>query len=841
VPAGDQLTVDDKQSPLLGVTDSSEKWRTELGSVHFRQAASEVVSSIAAGTSGAVAFSLLSASGPYGKALSIPVAMLAGAITKYGTKGGAEAVLLDQKDHNLKASDLTWGAVDGLSGITASLADQSASRAFLQITGRKELGVKTALATSEMAGKQLVEGSAWTAIQHNVMRGFAGGAAGSATWSSFHETHDHWDQITADPITGIGATLKDFATDTVIGTATGGAFGGTLTAFSRSPEIMGRTMAGIKGDAGYLKMNEFVINDLHSNLDRLSQVKTKLDERSLVSAANGVPSEFDVAGDVLSGHVNFAFTRGGEVENQALAKMGLRNIIPGNHEYDAPGQFVPERYPAVMAPILKANPEISLLNANLDLSAYPQYAALTKPYVVHEIIGPNGPEKVATVGLITEEGAVGNIRYEDAAQTAVKTVRELNAQGIKNVKLLTHLGLEEDKKLAQTLLNNDLIVAKISGGHSHDILASPVWVGKQRSLSDRLKFWQANPEIPITQAGSSGNYLSENHIVFNQDGSANRWLTTGKLHSMQDVAHDLDLKQSIDSQTTQIGALKATKYDASATQSYSLENSRNRETPLGNLIADATLSGLQKRMGADAPQIAMVQSGGIRSEISAGQALTRQEISNVFMNAGRVEGERKELVMVTMSGKNIRDAVEYGLREYPLAEKPSMASRFNEMFGKQTDTKFDEPGNFLQVSGMKYAFDLQQKPWSRVKDVSVKMPDGSYQPIQDSSQYKVMTRFHPVDKWNHAGFLGQGLSQDQIYAKLNAKPIEVSQVDLLGEHIQGRTLNPLVDSKVEGRVINTTPLAQALSLRPQTSIVGFSTLAANDATTVNDTEEKRRQ
>lgn len=828
--AAEKLTVQEHQLPPLDAKDSSQKWRDELGSVHFRQAASEIVSSIAAGTSGAVAFGLLSASGSYGKALSIPVAMLAGSLTKYGAKGGLEEAFLDNKDHTLSSADLAWGAVDGLSGISASLADQGASRAFLRSIGRKELGTQTSLETAELAGKQLVEGHAWKGIQYNVSRGLAGGAAGSATWSTFHETHDNWKQITSDPVDGIASTLKGIGIDTAIGAATGGVFGGGVTALRRSPEIVGRTMAGIKGDQGYLKINEFVINDFHSNLDRLPQLKTRLDERTAVSAARAVPSEFNVAGDALSGHVNFAYTKGGEVENQALARMGLKNIIPGNHEYDAPGgRFVPERYPTVMAPVLKENPQISLLNANLDLSAYPEYARLTKPYVVHEIPGPNGPEKVATVGLITEEGAVGKIRYQDAAQTAIKTVRELNEQGIKNIKLLTHLGLDEDKKLAQALLDNNLVVAKISGGHTHDVVASPIWVREQQTLADKLQFWKTPREIPITQAGSSGNYLAENHIVFNADGSANRWLSTGRLHSVRDVAPDPGLKSFIESHTAEINQLKATNYEATASQSYSLANARNRETALGNLIADATLTGLQKRMGDEAPQIAMVHSGGIRSSIPGGQPLTRQEIANVFMNAGNVEGEQKELVMLTLSGKNIKDALEYGIRDYPVAENPSFGQRLSQVFGSTPGSRFDEPGNFVQVSGMKYSFDLTKQPWNRVSEISVKMPDGSYQAIQDGGTYKVVTRFHPVDKWNKAGLFGDTLTDDEMYAKLNARPIKISQVDLLGEHIQGRSLDPLVDSKVEGRVENVTPVYRDVSVRPQTSIVGYSTLAAQDA------------
>ncbi|HEY9731478.1 MAG TPA: 5'-nucleotidase C-terminal domain-containing protein [Drouetiella sp.] len=830
----EKLNVQEQTSALFDARDSSQKWRDELGSVHFRQAATEVASSIAAGTSGAIAYGLLSASGPYGKALSIPVAMLAGGATKFGAKSGLQEAFLNEKDRTLSSADIAWGAVDGLSGISASVADQRASRVFLQNLGQKELGVKTSVELSGLAGKQLVEGNAWNSLKHNVFRGLAGGAAGSATWSAFRETHDNWNQITNDPVNGIAATVKGVAIDTAVGTIAGGAFGGGLATLRRSPELIGRTIAGARGENNHLQLNEFVINDFHSNLDRLPQIQTKLTERTAASASKGIPSEFNVAGDALSGHVNFASTNGGVVENRALAKMGLKNIIPGNHEYDSPGgRFVPERYPTVMAPVLGDNPQLSLLNANLDLSAYPDYAKLTKPYVVHEIQGPNGPEKVATVGLITRDGAVGKIRYEDASETAIKTVQELNAQGIKNIKLLTHLGLEEDKKLAQTLLDNNLVVAKISGGHTHDVLASPLWVTEKQTLADKLQFWKTPKAIPITQAGSNGDFLAENHIVFNNDGSANRWLTTGRLHSMQDVPADPNLKAFIDGQTAEIKQLKATIYDASATQPYEIANSRNSETALGNLIADATLSGLQKRMGADAPQIAMVHSGGIRSSIPADQPLTRLDLANVFMNAGRVEGEQQELVMVTLSGKNIRDSIEYGIREYPATGNPSLRQRLSEIVQGKPDSKFDESGNFVQVSGMKYSIDLTKEPWHRVTDVSLKMPDGTYQPMQETGSYTVVTRFHPVDKWHKAGLFGDGIPEDQIYAKLNGKAINVSQVDLLGEFVQGRKLNPQIDSKVEGRINNVTPTYTDIAVRPQPSIVGYATLAAQDATYEN--------
>lgn len=807
--------------------DGSHSLLDELHvSTSFRQSASDFGSSMAAGTAGAVAFSLLANSGVWGKALSIPVSMVAGGLTKYGVKTGLQDAMLAQQDRTVSATDLIWGGFDGLAGVAAGAADRAISKPTLRWLGRQELGKTISADVAETVGQQMVKGSALHAIGYNAVRGVVGGAAGSAAWSLPHRSYEAYGELQSNPSHAGQDFVTHFALDTVIGAAAGGVIGGALTALHRTPEIIGRTAATVQGDSHLLQMNEHAMNDIHSNIDMLPQAMTKHNELAGIAEQQGIQTRFNIAGDQYSGHVNAAFTRGGDVENRAIVKMGADNLVPGNHEYDAAGGSIDvERYPAVMAPILKENPQVSLLNANLDVSAYPDYAASTKPYVVHEVMGPNGLEKVATVGLSTEEGAVGQIKYNDAAQTAVNTVRELNGQGIKNIMLLTHLGLEEDQKVARTLLDNDLVVAKITGGHSHDITATPLWVSNKNTLLDRLQFWKPEKAIPITQGGSGGQWFSENHIAFNADGSANRWRTTGRLHSLTGVAPDQSLQSYISSLTTDgLQGLKDTTYGASTVSEYSLNGMRRGENALGNLVADSNLYGMQKRLGPGGPQIALVQPGSIKSGLS-GENISRRDLANLFINAGNLEDEQKDLALANMTGSQIKAALEYGAKEVPGVERPGLASRISNILSPKPEPVADLNGNFLQVSGLKFDLDYSKPPLARVSNLQVRTPDGEFSPLVDSQHYNVLTRNHALEKWHQDGLFGN-TTLTEAREQLSAQPIAVSQVDMLGDFISGRQLNPAVDSNVEGRINDISPDYGSVVAPPSRSVSGFAFVSA---------------
>jgi len=802
--------------------------------IALKEGISEFASSLSAGVVGTVVLSVSAAYLTHNyRALTVPMAMAAGAVTKYGVKGAGEHLLLDEKDRTLSAKDLAWGSVDALAGIGASMAEgKIANRMFTNI-GREALGSHVAASTAFDAGKMMAKESLMYGLKTNITRGIVGGATGAGIWAAPHRLVDNWQDISRDPLSGLTKTGYDVGEDMLKGGLFGGVLGLGGTLIGRHNEVMGRVKAAINPEKNVYRVDTYHINDFHSNTEQLPRLKTLLDLRMKASAGHGTDTRFVVPGDIESGRVNFAFTKGGEIENKAIVAMGAKEIVPGNHPYDAPGgRFDIPRYPAMMGPILKNNPDVSLISANLDVSAYPDFSKILKPYAVREVITPWGPTKLGTIGLTTEEGALGQIKYNDPLETVISTVAKLRAEGVTIFQIHSHLGLGEDIKLAQNLIANNVKVSGIIGAHSHDALPRPYWVASpSANLNLAAKLPLVNLakngayEIPIVQAGHSGNWLGEFHQEILPDGTSVRYQTSSRLHQVTpEISEDPTIRKFLDDNVGAINNLKSETYDSRAIKPYSVANSRNRETPIANLYADALYNGLKTRLGDDAPDMVLVHSGGIRSGLPANQELSRLDLANIVMNAGNVEGEKTELALMNLTGAQLKDALEYGVRERIADPKPSLMEQVKGLFTHQREVLVDEPGNFTQVSDrLKYTYDASKAPIAeagggqRIVDIQFKNAQGQFEPLDPTRTYKVAARFHPLDKWTKFKLFGDK-TIEQVHQELGVQPLKFSQVDLIAEHIRGKTLDPGVHGAVTGRVTDLTPKVSAPSLRPGKSL-----------------------
>lgn len=811
--------------------------------IKFRQGVAEFCGTLAAGVGGAIVWSLgTAATRGIGKAASLSLAMGTGAAVKCGIKSGIEHMILDKQHHTASKADLAWGAVDGLAGVAGSLAEKQISGNFLTALGRKHLGPDISMNMAEMAGAKVVASAIAPQIKHNLYRGLAGGAAGGFVWSVPHSVYDHREAILKDPLHGLNAAKNQVLSDTLTATVFGGGFGGLGTALIRSPRIVKHGWAKVQGDSHVTRVDISHINDLHSELigsHGLPRIATKVGELKAQSAANGRSGHFYVAGDVESGNVVFSFTKGGYAENESLARMGVDAITPGNHPYDiAGGGYDIGRYSKVMGKVAEGR-DFPLLAANLDLSAYPDYHKLVKPYVVHEIQGPRGPEKLGVVGLITDEGAMGKIRHRDPVEAAEKYIGELHGQGVDKVVVLSHMGLSADVELAKRVRG----ISAIVGGHSHDFEVVPRWVRQgsdKRGILDSFKP-QADAysgwDVPIVQAGSNGRWLGELNLAFKPSGAADYSRTTGRLHPItKSIPADRDIEKFVNGFLTDLDDLRSIQYNSEAVAPYSLTDIRVRETALGNLVADSMVAGLRQRLGKDSVDIALMNSGGIRAGIKAHDPITRLDLANVLMNAGKPHHEIKEVYLVRMTGKQIKDALEYGVHDLdvPMGFKgQTLAKRIRHLLNEPQALAYaDEPGNFLQVGGLKYSFDLSRPPRrtgelgaGRVADVTVQGPSGSYAPIKDDQLYTVAARLHAVAKWHMDGIFGSQRHLKQSMTLLDAKATGVSQVDLLGDFIQGRTLDPRKMSKVDNRILDLTPKPLEPTVRPGTALISYAAMS----------------
>ena len=264
------------------------------------------------------------------------------------------------------------------------------------------------------------------------------------------------------------------------------------------------------------------------------------------------------------------FFRGSVIDSEykGLSTIELINLLApdvvtvGNHEVD---------YGIAHLLFLEKCAKFPIVNANLYIKS--NHARLFKPYEIFDIDGI----KIMFIGIITEEvlaatkaePIIGSfVDVWEAASQVGAIIDNYKTDKIDLTVLLTHIGYEEDKKLAE-LLDPNWGVDLIIGSHSHTLLKTPKVING----------------IPIVQAGSGTSHIGrfdleidiDEHIVTKCDWRADE--------ISEDTAQPDPVMESV-----------LEVYRSEADEKYSriltvLERqlshpTRSAETELGNLFAD---------------------------------------------------------------------------------------------------------------------------------------------------------------------------------------------------------------------------------------------------------------
>ena len=191
------------------------------------------------------------------------------------------------------------------------------------------------------------------------------------------------------------------------------------------------------------------------------------------------------AGDVFQGTPYFNFYEG-RLEYETMSMIGYDFGTLGNHDFDLG-----------VEKLLKA---MDFLNFKLINSNYKTDISKFKKHVLENTVLEKGGIKIGIFGLgvsfkglVSDEAHKGIIEL-DKIETAKKQIKYLKSKGVDYIILLSHLGVDGDKKLAGEVKGIDLIV----GGHSHTKIDKPLVVGKTL----------------ILQAASSGIYLGKLDLNF---------------------------------------------------------------------------------------------------------------------------------------------------------------------------------------------------------------------------------------------------------------------------------------------------------------------------------------
>ena len=379
----------------------------------------------------------------------------------------------------------------------------------------------------------------------------------------------------------------------------------------------------------YKKLTLLHSNDLHGDFFSEKNGDEVIGGASRLSGyVSKVRSEeknviYCIAGDMFRGNII-------DSEFQGISTIEIMNTISpdvvtiGNHETD---------YGIAHLLFLEKCARFPIINANLFIKT--NMSRLFNSFKIIEIDGM----KILFIGIVTQEilanakneGLIGTfVDISEAAKEVGHICNTYNAIDIDYTVLLTHIGFEEDKKLAE-LLDPAWGVDVIIGGHSHTLIDEPAIVN----------------DILIVQAGVGTDQIGRFDLEIDTDNNCtHKWSWKCIPINEENAPRDEKLEELINSYKGQTD----TKYGRVITR-FKRELThpdRYQETELGDLFADI----LKSSLGVD---IMLLGSGSIRKE-KLGPIVTLQDLMEIFPYDDSIH-------MVTVTGKELKHMLKFMLRE----------------------------------------------------------------------------------------------------------------------------------------------------------------------------------
>ena len=426
-------------------------------------------------------------------------------------------------------------------------------------------------------------------------------------------------------------------------------------------------------------------------------------------------------GDVVQGTLYFTLFNG-LPEFDFLNLLGLDAMTFGNHEFD--------RGPAAIPAWIKRS-RFPWLSANIDFSAEPALAGLVKPYLIKEIHG----EKIAVIGVTTETTPqttmqVGGVVFNDAVEAVRSQVKTLEAQGINKIIVLSHLGYQQDRELAEKVAGVDIVV----GGHSHTLMGDESLlskIGLQPETVYPVDLKGADGKrVLVLQAWQWGHFLGRLQATFTPYGEIEQYRHTAVIPASssfvrndQVVQPGTGAYQTITSALERTGVVHLVAEDPSVTaalQPYRMQLDTFNKAEIaraaedlkrgvnsgpGPLVADAMLSAVPRA------QVALLNYGGVRKSLLSGR-ISVADLLEVMPFADT-------LVLIDLNGSELQAALE-GNIDFLVAK-----------YGlKQPVMPY--------VAGIRFNVQLSAPRGARVTALAVRDSTGTFQPVEPAALYRTV-------------------------------------------------------------------------------------------------------
>ena len=408
----------------------------------------------------------------------------------------------------------------------------------------------------------------------------------------------------------------------------------------------------------------------------------------------------------------------------------------GNHEFDEGCLELTRFLAALSFPVLAANLK--------PAKGCPMLKGNYAPYTLLTVRG----QKVAVVGIANNEvvslaAACPRTFFEDTAACLQRTVKDLEAQGVKHIIALTHIGLSEDRKLARSVDGVDIIV----GGHSHSYLGPDSEEGPY-PIIERSPSGQ--PVLVVT-AKRAAQYLGELNVIFDAQGVPLRW---------NGGARELAAPKPRDAETSALVQKYATSLDEFRNHKVGshhlslpdgIDACREDDCLGGSLIADAMLEYARPFGG----QVALCNGGSVRAALPSGD-ISRGDLLSVIPFGNT-------LVMREITGERLLAALEHGVSE-----------------------EGGQGPRLLHTAGLRYVVDAARPAGSRIVRAEILDEKDTATPLDLKARYVIV----PIEYLARGGDAYAMLKDSKVIP--SPEPIDITVVeDYLKKH------SPLPQPKAE--------------------------------------------
>lgn len=399
----------------------------------------------------------------------------------------------------------------------------------------------------------------------------------------------------------------------------------------------------------------FYINDLHgkmTKMERIYVIAQQFDHTLpfnwdfFKNFKNDKVSKFKVSSGDISIGCN---ANNNKVAYKFLQWCGFDATELGNHEMDVvePGDLA--------SLIDNTNCNMLALNVEVDKGS-PLYGKFKK-----SIIRENNGEKVGIIGIAPSDmflrvkmsNSLKSIKVKELDET-IKLVQQevdnLRKQGINKIALLSHSGIDNDKKIAQMIDGIDIIF----GGHTHNLI-------KDIKEGENLFYSKSGEPVIITQAGKNGENVGILNVDFDKNGVIKR--VQNNIVSTELYSRPLYIKDSVEKIIGKPEIVGRVGTAVPMPKHILIE-----DNPHGDLIVDA----MRYELNAD---IGILNTGNIR-----GRFVTGAEVDSRLL--ADISPFEDKMMVIKLTEKEIVDAIKSGL-----------VQSFN--------SENNKPG-ILLVSGMKY-------------------------------------------------------------------------------------------------------------------------------------------